>query len=323
MHKNLPMPRKTCESNGRLDVVLVETAGLSRSAAQRSIRAGLVRVNGTLMDKPNTLVRVGDTLEWVMPTPRATTLEAEDMALDICYEDADICVINKPQGMVVHPAPGHHTGTLVHGLMGHFEELPVIGGELRPGIVHRIDKMTSGLLVIARNDDAHRALSEQFKTHEAGRAYLAIVDDNIREDSGSILAPIGRHPVDRKRMAIADNGREAITHWSVIERYGSHTLLSLRLETGRTHQIRVHMASIRHPVSGDTVYGKRQNSLGLIGQALHGYRLSLRHPASGEPMSFLAGLPTYFRTALQRLGSQMDETDIIAAADKAHYGKDV
>lgn len=303
--------------------MLVEMAGLSRSAAQRSIRAGQVLINGMLTDRPNTLVRFGDTVEWSIPAPAATALEAEDMALDIRYEDQDICVINKPQGMVVHPAPGHHTGTLVHGLMGYFEDLPVIGGELRPGIVHRIDKMTSGLLVIARNDDAHRALSEQFKTHKAGRAYLAIVDDNIRENSGSISAPIGRHPVDRKRMAITGNGREAITHWAVIERYGSHTLLSLRLETGRTHQIRVHMASVRHPVSGDAVYGKKQNSLGLDGQALHGYRLSLRHPASGEPMDFLAGLPAYFKTALQRLGTQMNEADIIAAADKAQYGKEV
>lgn len=317
------MPSSVCNTNGRLDVVLAEMSGLSRSAAQRQIRTGQVLVNGELSNKPNVLLHEGDTVAWSIAAPAAVALEAEDIQLDIRYEDRDICVINKPQGMVVHPAPGHPSGTLVNGLMGHFEDLPVIGGEFRPGIVHRIDKMTSGLLVVARNDDAHRALSEQFKTHEAGRGYLAIVDDNVREDSGSVSARIGRHPTDRKRMAITPNGREAITHWAVLERYGSHTLLALRLETGRTHQIRVHMASIRHPVSGDAVYGKKQNSLGLVGQALHGYRLSLRHPGSGERMDFHAELPAYFLTALQRLGSQMDEAGIVAAAEKAHYGKDV
>lgn len=319
------MPNSTCETDGRLDVIFVELTGLSRSAAQRLIRAGHVQVNGLLMDKPNTMLHAGDALTWHIPAPLTTTLKAEDMALDIRYEDQDICVINKPQGMVVHPAPGHQAGTLVNGLMGHFGDLPVIGGEFRPGIVHRIDKMTSGLLVIARNDDAHHALSEQFKTHEAGRAYLAIVDDNIREDSGSIAARIGRHPTDRKRMGITDNGREAVTHWSVIERYGGHTLLAIRLETGRTHQIRVHMASIKHPVSGDEVYGKKHNSLSLVGQALHGYRLSLWHPANGERMSFHAELPVYFLAALRRLDSQMEESEIIAAANKAHFqtGKDI
>lgn len=316
------MPSERCQTEARLDACLPILSGLSRSAAQRLIRGGFVRVNGLTADKPSCPLKCGDLIEWELPTPVPSCLTAEDIALDILYEDADICIVNKPQGMVVHPAPGHASGTLVNGLMQHFDDLPVIGGEQRPGIVHRIDKLTSGLLVIARNDAAHRALSEQFRTHAAGRSYLAIVDDNLREDSGTISARIGRHPTDRKRMTITDNGRDATTHWAVLERFGGNMLLALRLETGRTHQIRVHMAAIRHPVSGDTVYGKAHNALGLEGQALHGYRLSFTHPASGKAMVFHADPPAYFLKALRRLNSRLDGDRLLRCADEALFGKE-
>ena len=218
------MPNETCWINGRLDMYLVQAANLSRSAAQRLIREGNVQVNGATALKAGTEMRKGDRLSWTFPEPEHPMLCAEEMPLDIRYEDSDVCVLNKPQGMVVHPAPGHLTGTLVHGLMAHFTELPVIGGEFRPGIVHRIDKMTSGLLVIARNDAAHHALSDQFRDHTAERAYISIVDGNIREDVGVIAERIGRHPRDRKRMAVVENGRTALTRWKVLKRYGRYTL---------------------------------------------------------------------------------------------------
>ncbi|MDO4573469.1 MAG: RluA family pseudouridine synthase, partial [Clostridia bacterium] len=272
------MASSVSDRAGRLDAVLAALSGLSRAASQRLIREGAVTVDGRTAARPNQTVREGTRVAWTLPEPASVDLKAEDIPLDVTYEDADICVINKPQGMVVHPAPGHSAGTLVNGLMRHFDDLPVIGGEQRPGIVHRIDRMTSGLLVVARNDAAHLSLSEQFHAHTAGRRYIALADDNFREDSGTVSARIGRHPTDRKRMAVTERGREAVTHWAVLERFRTHTLLALRLETGRTHQIRVHMAHIRHPLSGDALYGKgEKNRLGLAGQALHGYRLTLRH----------------------------------------------
>ncbi len=318
------MPSEICHISGRLDACLTEMSGLSRNAVQRLIRDGYVLVNGLVADKAGRALRDGDNIDWRLPPPVSGVLTAEDIPLDILYEDADICIVNKPQGMVVHPAPGHSGGTLVNGLMNHFDDLPVIGGEQRPGIVHRIDRMTSGLLVIARNDEAHRSLSAQFRDHTAGRSYLAIVDDNLREQSGTVSAPIGRKPNDRKRMAVTESGRSAVTHWAVVERFDSYTLIALKLETGRTHQIRVHMAYIRHPVTGDEVYGKPRNTLGLTGQALHGYRLSLRHPVSGEEMTFYADLPEYFLQALKHLTVQASFPGSLWTnrADEALFGKD-
>ena len=292
----------------RIDRYLADTVDLSRSQLQRLIRDGDVLVNGARV-KPNHVLAAGDSVQIRYPEPAEIDAVPEEMPLDIVYEDADVCVINKSQGLVVHPAPGHPSGTLVNGLLYHFGSLSSIGGALRPGIVHRIDRMTSGLLVVAKNDAAHQSLTEQFKTHEAGRSYIALVDGNLREDDGTVDANIGRHPTDRKRMAVVANGRNAVTHWSVLHRFTTHTLLRVRLETGRTHQIRVHMAHIHHPVTGDAVYGSSKRQLGLDGQALHGYRLQLRHPTTGEQMTFFAPLPVYFVSALQKLGwnGQSDE----------------
>lgn len=293
--------RFTAHSPARLDRFVSEASGLTRSQAQRLIREGAVTVNGACARAAHALAP-GDEVRLLPPEPVEIEARPEPMPLDIVYEDADICVINKPQGLVVHPAPGHAAGTLVNGLLYHFGTLSEVGGVLRPGIVHRIDRMTSGLLVVAKNDAAHLSLTAQFQTHEAGRAYLALVDGNLREDSGTVDAPIGRHPRERKRMAVVPDGRSAVTHWRVLARFGTHTLLSVALETGRTHQIRVHMAYIRHPVTGDDVYGASRRQLGLAGQALHGYRLRLTHPSSGEEMVFYAPLPAYFVAALQKLG---------------------
>jgi 23S rRNA pseudouridine1911/1915/1917 synthase len=222
-----------------------------------------------------------------------------------------LLVVDKPQGMVVHPAPGHPGGTLVNALLYHIGDLSGIGGELRPGIVHRIDKMTSGLLVVAKNDAAHRGLSEQFRNHTAHRSYIALVDGNIKQDDGTVDAPVARHLVDRKKMAIVPGGREAITHWQVAERYGQYTLLRLELETGRTHQIRVHMASLQHPVTGDDVYGRAKLPFGLKGQALHGYRLTFVHPESDDAMCFYAPPPEYFMTALKKAGGEQSAEELL------------
>ena len=278
---------------------------LSRTQAQRLIRDGAILLNGKVV-KPNAMLAEGDVVDITYPDPVETDVMPEDIPLDIVYEDADLLVINKPQGMVVHPAPGHESGTLVNALMYHIRDLSGIGGELRPGIVHRIDRMTSGLLVVAKNDVTHRALSDQFRDHSARRSYVALVDGNIREESGTIDAPLARHPVDRKRMAIVQGGRDAVTHWHVAERYGQYTLLQIELETGRTHQIRVHLRSIQHPVTGDDVYGREKRPFGLLGQALHGYRLTFRHPRSGDTMIFYAPLPDYFYQAIQKAGETQD-----------------
>lgn len=285
----------------RLDVFAAGASGETRSCIQRLIQEGNALLNGRPA-KANTRVAAGDVVELFFPPPTATNLVPEDIPLSIVYEDADIAVIDKPKGMVVHPAPGNPSGTLVNAIMFHIKDLSGIGGEMRPGIVHRIDKMTSGLLVIAKNDAAHRSLSEQIREHSARRTYLALVEGNLREDEGTVNAPIGRHRTDRKRMAVTPDGREAVTHWKVLRRFGEFTLLRADLETGRTHQIRVHMSYIKHPVAGDTVYGPEKPKLGLDGQALHAARLVLRHPSTGERMEFVAPLPEYFRTALHRLG---------------------
>ncbi len=300
-----------CSVSARLDALIAAETELSRTQAQRMIREGVILLNGKTV-KPNTITAIGDTVDIEYPEPTKTTVLPEDIPLDILYEDEDLLVVNKPQGMVVHPAPGHESGTLVNALLFHIRDLSGIGGELRPGIVHRIDRMTSGLLVVAKNDAAHRALSLQFADHSARRSYTALVDGNLKEDEGTIDAPIARHPADRKKMAIRMDGRSAVTHWRVAARYGQFTLLQIELETGRTHQIRVHLASRMHPVTGDDVYGREKKPFMLIGQALHGYRLTFRHPRTGETMIFYAPLPDYFLQALKKAGETENADAILS-----------
>jgi len=310
---NKPMPEQEsilASASGRLDSFVAGETDLSRTQAQRMIKDGAILLNGKIV-KPNAPVSAGDLVDVTYPDPVATDVLPEDIPLDILYEDSDLLVINKTQGMVVHPAPGHESGTLVNALLYHIRDLSGIGGELRPGIVHRIDRMTSGLLVVAKNDMTHRALSDQFRDHAAHRSYAALVDGNIRQDSGTVDAPLARHPVDRKRMAIVQGGREAVTHWQVAARYQQYTLLQIELETGRTHQIRVHLASQQHPVTGDDVYGREKRPFGLQGQALHGYRLTFRHPGNNQEMVFYAPLPDYFMIALKKAGETQDLDSVL------------
>ncbi len=284
----------------RLDAFIAGETSFSRSAVQRMIDSGDVLLN--MKEAPSKAkVKAGDEVSVTPPMPEITDILPQDIPLDIVYQDADIAVINKPKGMVVHPAAGNPDGTLVNAIMYHIKDLSGIGGEVRPGIVHRIDRMTSGLLVIAKNDNAHVFLSDQLKTHAVSRVYYALCEGNFREDSGTVDAPIARHRTDRKKMAVDPNGRSAVTHWRVLERFGDMTLLRVELETGRTHQIRVHMAYIKHPIVGDEVYGHAKNSLGIVGQALHAGELRLTHPATGEEMVFTAPLPEEFMNALEKL----------------------
>ena len=286
----------------RIDAFLAANTEISRSKLQKLIKDGAVERNGRPC-KVNTEVKPGDVIRLEIPKESDDPLpEPEDIPLDVVYEDEDLAVINKPKGMVVHPAPGNPTGTLVNALLFRFRTLSGTGGETRPGIVHRIDRFTSGLLVVAKNDAAHEALAKQFALHTAHREYMCIVHGNLKEDRGTVDAPIGRHKTDRKRMAVTPDGRKAVTHWRVLERFGTETLLDVALETGRTHQIRVQMAYIKHPIVGDEVYGTPAPKLGLNGQALHGYRLTFEHPRTGETMTFFAPLPEDFITALRRLG---------------------
>ena len=284
----------------RLDVFVAENTDYTRSAAQRLIDSGAVLVDG-LQKKTKYAVRAGETVTVDPPEPEPVELEKEDIPLDIVYQDADIAVINKPVGMVVHPAAGNPSGTLVNAIMFHIKDLSGIGGKIRPGIVHRIDKNTSGLIVIAKNDEAHNFLSDELKTHSVSRVYYALAEGNFKEDCGTVDAPIARHRTDRKRMAVVMGGRNAITHWRVEERFGTKTLLRVELETGRTHQIRVHLAYIGHPLVGDDVYGGGKNDLGFKGQALHAAELRLTHPRTGESMTFHAPLPEVFQKALEKL----------------------
>jgi len=237
----------------------------------------------------------------IEPEPRPVDVQAQDIPLDILYEDEDIIVINKPQGMVVHPAAGNYNSTLVNALLHHCRDLSGINGEMRPGIVHRIDKDTSGVLVVAKNDHSHVNLAQQIKDKTAVRKYIALVEGDIKEDAGTIDAPIGRHPVYRKKMAVVPGGRRAVTHFKVLERFGRYTLIEARLETGRTHQIRVHMAYIGHPVVGDPVYGYKRQSFNLNGQLLHAQCLGFKHPRTGRYMEFCAPLPDYFTDVICKL----------------------
>lgn len=293
----------------RIDAYLAANTDLTRSKIQKLIKDGAVALNGKAC-KASSAVCAGDSIRILVPETDGDRLpEPENITLDVVYEDDDLAVINKPKGMVVHPAPGNPSGTLVNALLYRFQTLSGAGGEIRPGIVHRIDRMTSGLLVVAKNDFAHEALARQFAEHTAHREYLCLVHGNLKEDSGTVDAPIGRHKTDRKRMAVTEDGRRAVTHWHVLERFGTETLLDVRLETGRTHQIRVHMAYIKHPILGDEVYGSPASKLGLNGQALHGYRLTFSHPRTGETMSFTAPLPDDFTTAIVRLGGSVPEPE--------------
>lgn len=295
------------EAGTRADVFLTAHFDVTRTAAARLLEEGAALVNGKVAAK-NYKLRVSDIVTLEMPPVKETETKAENLPLSIVYEDDDIAVIDKPKGMVVHPAAGNEDGTLVNALLYHMgDRLSGIGGEKRPGIVHRIDKDTSGLLVIAKNDFAHTILSEGLKTHSIDREYMAVALGNFKDDGGTVNKPIGRNPRDRKKMAVVADGREAVTHYRVAERFHGYTLLALKLETGRTHQIRVHMASIGHPLLGDTVYGgggtkfeKQQGDL-LAGQTLHAYRLTLTHPRTGEVMVFESPLPAYFETVLEKL----------------------
>ena len=287
----------------RLDAFLARCAeNMSRSAAQRLIEEGCVKRNGK-PGKKNDKLSPGDTVEFSIPEPKAVDIVAKDIPLDIVYEDEDVLVINKPKGLVVHPAAGHQDDTLVNGLLYAMgDDLSGINGELRPGIVHRIDKDTSGLLAVAKNDHAHTFLASQLKDHTMARTYEAIVCGSFREDSGTVDAPIGRHPSDRKKMTVTQrNSKEAVTHWEVVARYRGYTHIRCKLETGRTHQIRVHMAHIGHPILGDTVYGHKKPELGQDSQCLHAGALCFRHPKDGRPVMVFAPLPDYFQSVLDKL----------------------
>ena len=287
----------------RLDAFLARRAeGLTRSAAQRLIEEGQVTRNGKPGKKNDKLVP-GDVIEYTIPQPKEVDIRPTEMSLDIVYEDDDVLVINKPKGLVVHPAAGHQDDTLVNGLLYAMgDDLSGINGELRPGIVHRIDKDTSGLLAVAKNDLAHTVLASQLKDHSMHRVYDAIVVGSFREDSGTVDAPIGRHPTDRKKMCVtARNSKNAVTHWEVVKRYRGYTHIRCKLETGRTHQIRVHMAHIGHPILGDTVYGHKRCELGQDSQCLHAGTLCFRHPRDGRPVMVFAPLPEYFQKVLEKL----------------------
>lgn len=295
------------ESGERIDALLARCiASLSRSAVQKLLTEGLVTRNGAAVKK-NYKCIAGDTFEITLPELCDIPLVAQDIPLTVAYEDDDIVVINKPRGMVVHPAPGHPDGTLVNALMFHCgDSLSGIGGEKRPGIVHRIDKDTSGLLIVAKNDFAHQGLSAQLSDHSLFREYEAVVRGNMREDSGTVDKPIGRHPTDRKKMAVTEkNSRNAVTHWEVIARYHGYTHIRCRLETGRTHQIRVHMASIGHPLLGDFTYGSPSPEKGLEGQCLHARNLIFTHPRTGELTKICSDLPDYFLSVLSKLGEEI------------------
>ena len=286
----------------RLDAFLARCANMSRSAAQKLLEEGHVLRNGK-PGKKNDKLNMGDTIEYTLPQPKEVDIVATQMQLDIAYEDEDVIVINKPKGLVVHPAAGHSDDTLVNGLLYALgDDLSGINGELRPGIVHRIDKDTSGLLAVAKNDLAHTVLASQLKDHSMHRVYEAILCGNLKEDSGTVDAPIGRHPSDRKKMCVtARNSKEAVTHWEVVARYRGYTHVRCKLETGRTHQIRVHMASIGHPILGDTVYGHKKPELGLDSQCLHAGTLCFSHPRDGRPIMVFAPLPEYFEKVLKKL----------------------
>lgn len=290
------------DSQQRLDSYLAkELDEISRSYIQKLIKDNLIRVNDTC-PKSSYIVKEGDRINLSIPKPKKLEVVAEDIELDIVYEDNDIVVVNKPQGMVVHPAPGNYTGTLVNGLLYHIDNLSSINGVIRPGIIHRLDKDTSGLLIVAKNDTAHKVISEDLKDRKIKRRYKALVHGNLSREEATINAPIGRHPVDRKRMAVTNkNNKEAISHYKVLERYHKYTLVEVSLETGRTHQIRVHMTYINHPIVGDPVYSSGKNEFNLDKQMLHAYLLGFWHPRTKEYMEITIDLPEDFQMRLESL----------------------
>lgn len=301
MRERLLVPEEA--AGERIDRFLSENCeGLSRSYLQKLLKSELVQADGRAV-KNSYRLSAGEVIEFEVPEAVEPEIRAEDIPLDILYEDGDIILINKPKGMVVHPAAGHYSGTLVNGLMYHCREgLSGINGVLRPGIVHRIDMDTTGVLIVCKNDFAHGSVAEQLKLHSITRKYYAIVHGVIKEDGGTVDAPIGRHPVDRKKMSVnRKNGREAVTHYRVLERFRQFTYVECQLETGRTHQIRVHMASIGHPLLGDSVYGPARCPFKLQGQTLHAGVLGIIHPRTGEYMEFSAPLPEYFEKLLEKL----------------------
>jgi len=287
----------------RVDVVSAELCSeLTRSAAQKLLEDGLITVNEKPVTKKQR-VSAGDRLQITIPAPSSLEAKAQDIPLSIVYEDDDLLVVDKPKGMVVHPAPGNPDGTLVNALLYHCgDSLSGINGVIRPGIVHRIDKDTSGLLIVAKNDFAHVNLAEQIRVHSFTREYRAVVHGNLKQDEGTVNAPIGRSPKDRKKMAVTDrHSRNAVTHYQVLERFGDYTYIKCRLETGRTHQIRVHMAYLGLPLAGDTVYGPKNTPKSLNGQCLHAGLIGFIHPRTGEYMEFSSELPDYFQTFLRTL----------------------
>ncbi|HCN75493.1 RluA family pseudouridine synthase [Pseudolactococcus plantarum] len=291
---------KAAQVGFRLDKAISEMSRVSRTQANELIKSDAVFVNG-LLKKAKYKVSEHDVISFEIPEPEVLSYEAEDIPLDIVYEDEDVAVINKPQGMVVHPSAGHQSGTMVNALMYHMTSLSGINGVIRPGIVHRIDKDTSGLLMVAKNDGAHEFLAAQLKDHSSKRRYLAIVHGNLLNDRGVIEAPIGRNPKDRKRQAVIAGGKPALTRFEVLERFGEFTLIALTLETGRTHQIRVHMAYIGHPVAGDPLYGPKKVLKPNHGQFLHAEVLGFEHPTSHEWLEFEVKPPHLFETTLETL----------------------
>ena len=295
------------ESGERIDALLARALpSLSRSQLQKLLEQGAVTLDGRGLKK-NFRCSAGECYELILPEPDDLPLIPQNIPLDVVYEDEDLIVVNKVRGMVVHPAPGHPDGTLVNALLWHCgDSLSGIGGQRRPGIVHRIDKDTSGLLIVAKNDFAHQRLSAQLADHSLCREYEAVVRGSFREDSGTVNRPIGRHPVDRKRMAVTDkNSKPAVTRWQLLASYKGYSHILCRLETGRTHQIRVHMASIGHPLLGDYTYGSPSPEKGLEGQCLHARRLRFVHPRTGQPMCLETVLPEYFTDVLSRLGPEI------------------
>ena len=294
------------DAGKRVDAWLAaQMEDMTRSAVQRLLEEGRITVGGKVPAK-NYKLNGTETLEITLPDPVPVDVIPQDIPLDVVYEDADVIVVNKPKGLVVHPAPGHPDGTLVNALLHHCgDSLSGIGGELRPGIVHRIDRDTSGLIIAAKNDFAHQKLAAQLQDHSLARVYRCIVTGNLKEDSGTVDAPIGRHPVDRKKMAVVADGRHAVTHWTVLERFPGFTYVECRLETGRTHQIRVHMAHTGHPILGDTVYGNKKPVPGLQGQCLHAVGLRFLHPRTEELVEVGCGLTEEFEKQLRKLQTKL------------------
>ncbi|MDD4171523.1 MAG: RluA family pseudouridine synthase [Syntrophomonas sp.] len=285
----------------RLDIFVTENLeGVSRATVQNLIKAGQILVNGQPF-KASYHLREGEEVEVELPEPQAVAIEAQNIPLDIIYQDEDLVIVNKPKGMVVHPAHGNWDHTMVNALLYHIKDLSGINGELRPGIVHRLDKDTSGVMVVAKNDSAHRSLAEQIKVHSIKREYTALVHGVIKENLGTIDAPIGRSKLDRKKMAVVKDGRTAVSDYEVMQRFGNYTLVKVSLMTGRTHQIRVHFAHIKHAVVGDPLYGTTKKHFDLESQALHAHRLGFKHPRSGEYMEFTSPLPQYFEDILTKL----------------------